>query len=513
MRCLAALCLLGVAPRAAAAEVRLAVVLSANGGAVTDTPLRYADLDGDRVAALLTDLGGVADADLYRVPSATVEEATAALGRAVLRAAAAEAAGDEVSLLVYYTGHAGPDGLHLGDEVLPLGALKTAARVVPAHDRVFVVDACQSGQLLRSKGATRVAVDDAPTDFEPPPDEAWIASTGAEESAFEVDRRRGALFTHFFVSGGRGAADLDGDARVTLDELYAFVHHQTTATAAGLGQVQHPRWAGVLGDWVVSELDRAPSGVEALGPVPEPLLLVDRGAGEVAAELPPGAGGRLALPPGRYQVLALRPGARRVPVADIVVPADGYHRLAPSALVPTRGVRSKGGWVDVHPWSWAAGGSTLGTPGAEAPLRAGAWLRAERATGRGHHVGLRVEAAAGHGQGDGWRTTERSVALSPQWRLDLLRRGAELGPAVEAAVGVAQLGTERQADAVWGTWYGPGAPPTVRRQLRLRGAAGLSGRLPLGGVGLVGAVLAGVENGAPAARPGVLARLGVDVPL
>ncbi len=505
-----------LASRASAAPARLAVVVSADGGASTDVPLLYANTDGDRVADVLTDLGGVEPDHLYRVPDATVESVTQALGRAVIRASAARDAGDEVSLLVYYTGHAGSDGLHLGDEVLPLASLKTAARVVPAVDRVFVVDACQAGQILRSKGATLVQVDDAPTDFTPPPDEAWIASTGPEENAFEVDRRRGALFTHFFVSGARGAADADGDGEVHLDELYSFVHQQTSAAAAGLGYVQQPRWAGTLGDWVVADLDRAGSGLEAVGPVAEPLLIVDRRDGEVAAEIPVGAGGRLALPAGRYQVLALRPGAGRVRVADVVIPADGYRSVASDELALTRGVRTKGGLVDVHPWSLAAGwtGSWGGVPGV-APMHSG-WLRVHRALGRGHHLGVQGEAGGAQLASDRLSGFDRVLGGRVQWRHDVWWRGVRVGPAAE--VGVAWLHQEsaRQPHTVWGAWYGSDAAPAAVDVPVVQTSAGLGWMVPTGPLALTGTFAAGPSwtLGSPASvAPTVTVRVGVEVPL
>jgi len=515
-RWLPALCIIAAPTWAAAAPVRLAVVVSANGGADVDEPLLYANIDGDRVSDVLTELAGVAPSDLFRVPDATVDGVAEALGRAVLRASAARDAGDEVSLLVYYTGHAGSDGLHLGDEVLSLSSLKTAARVVPASDRVFVVDACQSGRILRSKGASLVAVDDTPAEFAPPDDEAWIASTGPEESAFEVDRRRGALFTHFFVSGARGAADADQDQLVTLSELYAFVHHQTATAAAGLGYVQQPRWAGTLGDWVVADLERAGSGLDALGPLQEPLLIVARSNGEVAAEIPAGAGGRLALPAGRYQVLTLGRPTGGLRAADVVVPTLGYERLASGELIHSRGVRTKGGLVELHPWSVAAGwaGAVGGVP--DASTTHSGWLGVHRTMGRGHHLGLQAEAGGARLDRADVRGFDRLLGARVQWRHDLVGRRVEFGPTAELGLSWLHQEAARAPHAVWGAWYGDATADSAVDLPIVQAAVGLAWAVPAGPLELVGAVVGGPSwTLAPAEdlAPHAIGRIGLVVPL
>jgi hypothetical protein len=467
---------------AAAATVRLAVVASSDVGTVGDGPLLYADRDGERVAEVLRDLGGVAPENLWVVPDATVESLTRALGDVVLRSAALHAQGREVDLWVYYTGHAGTDGLHVGGEVLPMTALKTAARVVPAAQRVFVVDACQSGQLLRSKGATLVSVSDAPADFAPPPDEAWIASAGAEENAFEVDGRRGALFTHFFVSGARGAADADGDARVTLTELYGFVHARTSAEAAGLGYVQEPRWAGALGDLVVSEVGG--SGVQTDGPVPQPLLLVDERRGDVVAEIPSGSGARLAVPPGRYQVVALG-GSDRVEVGALEVPVDGWATAAATSLRQVRGVRTRGGLVDLRSGGVAVGGvvGTGRTPGAA--LGPGVFVEGRRAVGRGvdvlaggfaTHAAVRTPAITG-------ADTLLGAQLGLRW--DLLPGPWRLGPAADLTAGSLRQTVERAADPVWGDWFGEQSTRVTTTVGWVAPHAGVGLDVPLGPAALV----------------------------
>lgn len=493
-----------------AEPVRLAVVASSDVGTVGDGPLLYADRDGERVADVLRELGHVAPDDLWLVPDASVESLTRALGEATVRSAELHAQGREVDLWVYYAGHAAADGLHVGGEVLPMTALKTAARVVPAASRVFVVDACQSGQFLRSKGATLVSVTDAPTDFEPPPDEVWIASAGAEENAFEVDGRRGALFTHFFVSGARGAADADGDGDVTLTELYGFVHARTSAEAAGLGYVQEPRWAGTLGNVVVSEVSG--SGVRTDGPVPRPLLLVDERRGDVVAEIPAGAGAALAVPPGRYQVVALG-GGERVSVGAVEVPVDGWATTGAESLREQRGVRTRGGLVDVRSGGVAVGATvaTGRTPGAA--LGPGVFLEGRRAVGRGMDVLLGGFATRAALRTPGLQGTDTLLGGQVGARWDLLPGPWRLGPSADLAVGSLRQVASRAPDPVWGTWFGDDAPAEDRTVAWAAPHAGLGLDAPLGPAALVvsGALGPAFELAAdPRVRADATVRLGLE---
>ena len=64
---------------------------------------------------------------------------------------------------------------------------------------------------------------------------AYLTSSSADEAAQESDRIGGSFFTHFLVTGLRGAADADSDKRVTLDEAYRFAFDETLARTEAIG--------------------------------------------------------------------------------------------------------------------------------------------------------------------------------------------------------------------------------------------------------------------------------------
>ncbi|MFZ5481597.1 MAG: caspase family protein [Myxococcota bacterium] len=220
---------------AAAGVLRHAVIVGANEGGGTLEPLRYAELDAQRVADTLTEIGGFDPAyvDVLYAPSA--QEL-----RDYIHAHANVAKGfDEDLFFFYYSGHADARGLRLGSELYNFESLRSDIRAMPAEVKLGVLDACRSGTITRLKGAAlsqpflvedRLAAEG----------EAWMTSASADEAAQESDRLRGSFFTHYLLSGLRGAAD-GGDGEVTLDEAYRYAYDRvvdhTGGTAAG---AQHP---------------------------------------------------------------------------------------------------------------------------------------------------------------------------------------------------------------------------------------------------------------------------------
>jgi hypothetical protein len=495
-------------------EVRLAVVVSSNRGLDSEEPLVYADQDARRVADVLQTLGGYGPGDVWVVPEARVDDLFSTLTRVTVRAQEVATAGGRPSLLLFYAGHAGTDGLHLGGEVLPLPDLKSAIRVVPAADRIVVLDACHAGTIARSRGATLVEVSDRPVGFEPPRDEAWIASSGPEERSFEVEDRRGALFTHFFLSAARGAADADVDHRVTLGELYTFVRAQTTAAAADLGQLQEPRWAGDLGSFALTDLGASATGVRVVGPVDVPLLVIDEEAELVVAEVPRGGGASLALPAGAYQVVAAGPDGAAV--GRLTVPGDGWTVWHPDQqLSRARGVRTRGGLYDLTPWAVAAGyGLGLGTTPGRLDAHS-VYVGIERELGRGHAV--EVAVAAGwmpHGNA-WWAGADTLVDLRLGWTREVVGGPVAVAPGVALTLGGAEHRTERAPHPVWGAWYGSDVDDSRVRRATASVSAGVALDLDLGAVAIGswwGVGVGGRSGERAGLVPAATGRLGLAVP-
>src|SRR5262245_18757191 len=84
---------------------RIALVIGANQGGAERVPLRWAVADAERVAGLLTEMGGVASPDCIVLRDPTRRALLD--GLAVVRGRAEEPVGDRrTEVVVYYSGHA-----------------------------------------------------------------------------------------------------------------------------------------------------------------------------------------------------------------------------------------------------------------------------------------------------------------------------------------------------------------------------------------------------------------------
>jgi len=221
---------------ATAEPVRHALVVGADEGGGVLEKLQYAERDAEKMAEVLVELGEFDDELVTVLYAPSPELLRQALAH---HAAVAEQYEDDL-FLFYYSGHADAQGLRLADDRFFYEALKHDFRAVDSDVRVGILDACRSGTITRLKGA---AVTESLFGQEVAAEgEAWITASSADELAQESDQLRGGFFTHYLLSGMRGAAD-DDDGVVELGELYDYTRDRvvasTGATAAG---TQHPHF-------------------------------------------------------------------------------------------------------------------------------------------------------------------------------------------------------------------------------------------------------------------------------
>ncbi|MFP2908470.1 caspase domain-containing protein [Pyxidicoccus sp. 3LFB2] len=295
-------------------ERRFALAVGSNVGAPNHSRLRFAQDDASRFADALKELGGFRDEDVRVLHQPTRKQLLAEV-RALEQRIAGTARGSSrrTLLLFYWSGHATEQGLELGSESLAFAELRKLLGASRAHVRLAFVDACRSGGLVTTKGAKALPAgfELNVTSDESPDGTAIVASSGPGENALESAELRGSFFTHHLTAGLRGAADADGDGRITLQEAYRYAYAKTAShTAEVSGVAQRPTYALDLkgkGDLVLTELLRADARlVFAPGTAPDRRWLVvrDEGLGEVL-ELreDPVKPRRLALRAGRYRLI------------------------------------------------------------------------------------------------------------------------------------------------------------------------------------------------------------------
>lgn len=302
-----AACLL--APSAGASVTRYAVIAGNDAGAAGEVTLRYAQSDAQKVYDVLRGVGEFLPENMVLLQGRGGSELSRVLISLNARIRAESSAGRDSILFVYYSGHADASALHTGAELLELGLLERLVQGSPADFRVLVLDACRSGSLTRVKGAQKAPL--FPVRLEPELSGeglALLASSTSDEDAQESDSLKGSFFTHYFVSGLRGAADRNGDGSVSLEEAYGHAYqHTLRASSQTLYGTQHPTFRFDLKGKGAVPLTRvsprAGGGQMVFPPGHAYLLFAGDEQGPVVAEVGEhDARRRLALEPGAYFV-------------------------------------------------------------------------------------------------------------------------------------------------------------------------------------------------------------------
>jgi hypothetical protein len=315
-RCLTLLAVLGVVAgvQAQAPAARFAVLIGNNEGQRGDAHLRFSESDTARLGDLLTRLGGFPRERTQVLLARTASELEHALSEVAARLRATP--GEHVAL-IYYSGHADAQTLHLGASVFPLVRLKETVDALPAATRLLVLDACQAGVLTRPKGGRPGAgfeVDlgkgEVTRGF------AILAASSGSELAQESDQLRASVFTHYLEVGLAGLADRNHDGNVSLAEIFDYTSDQTLAATMGTTTgPQHPTFRLDLtgrDDLILTRPGVAGAGYGRLRLDVPGWYFVRRRDGSVAAETVSRGDDTLALESGSYEVTRREPDALTV---------------------------------------------------------------------------------------------------------------------------------------------------------------------------------------------------------
>jgi hypothetical protein len=297
-------------PRVRAEVTRYAVIVGNDAGAAGEATLRYAESDARKVFDVLSALGDFQPENMVLLQGRGGRELSRVLISINARIRAESSGGRDSILFVYYSGHADAEALHPGPEILELELLSRLVQGSSADFRILVLDACRSGSLTRVKGGRKTAPFPVTLDAELSGEGlALLTSSTSDEDAQESDALRGSFFTHYFVSGLRGAADRNGDGSISVEEAYGYAYfHTLRASSQTLYGTQHPTFRFDLKGkgtvpltWVSA---RGDGGAHmALPPGHAYLLFAGDEQGPVVAEVGEhDAHRRLALEPGSYFV-------------------------------------------------------------------------------------------------------------------------------------------------------------------------------------------------------------------
>jgi uncharacterized caspase-like protein len=144
---------------------------------------------------------------------------------------------------------ADPDDLY--SSALPMDELQTIFGRIEAERVVAFLDTCYSGaaggRTFQSKKTRSSQVDDLFLErLTRSKGRAIITASRPTEVSIELSELGHGVFSYYLVEGMNGAADLNHDGIITIQELYEYLEQQVTQKSRAVGANQHPVMKGEL---------------------------------------------------------------------------------------------------------------------------------------------------------------------------------------------------------------------------------------------------------------------------
>lgn len=291
---------------------RYSVIIGANDGGKDRVKLRYAVSDAKAVSQVLEELGGVMADDNLLLLNPDVRTFYKEIGKLQTRMEKTRSEYGRVEIIFYYSGHSDEKSILLGEEKISYANLRQTISSMPADVHIAILDSCLSGAFTRPKGGkkTKPFLLDEAFDMK---GYAFMTSSSATEASQESDLLEGSFFTHYLISGIRGAADMIPDGRVTLNEAYQFTFNETLAeTTNTMSGPQHPYYdieMSGTGDVVITDVRQA-AAVLVLEPEISGRIFIHDRNNSLVVELtkPGGRQIKLGLEEGEYRVINILEG-------------------------------------------------------------------------------------------------------------------------------------------------------------------------------------------------------------
>jgi len=298
-------------PPATFAIRRFAFIVGSNDGGPTRVQLQYATSDASSFAQVMTAMGGVDREDSIILMNPSFTEFSQGMSRIRVMMGQVNPDTERREFILYYSGHSDEEGLLLGHNRYSYSRLRRDITDLPAEVHIAILDSCSSGAMTRSKGGVRkpAFLFDASNVME---GHAFLTSSSADEAAQESDSIEASFFTHYLVSGLRGAADATGDGKVTLNEAYHYAFTETLASTEKTRYgAQHPTYDISLtgtGDIILTDLRETSAGLVISKDINGRLFVRDSvGALVVELNKPHGNPIDLGLEPGSYEITLRTP--------------------------------------------------------------------------------------------------------------------------------------------------------------------------------------------------------------
>lgn len=235
-------------------------------------PLRFAVADAEAFHRVLVDRAGFKKENILLLTDKTERKPTLRDVKWALGTFLARSARKEDLVVIFFAGHGAPevdprgiesDGLSkylvpidadsgdLYSTALPMEEFQIIFDRIEADRVVVFVDACYSGaaggRTFASKRTRATRVDDLFLErLVRSKGRAIITGARGSEVSLELPEIGAGIFTHYLVQGLQGAADLDRDGIVSLQELYGYLEQEVSRKSRAVGGNQHPVMKGEM---------------------------------------------------------------------------------------------------------------------------------------------------------------------------------------------------------------------------------------------------------------------------
>jgi hypothetical protein len=214
---------------------RLGLFIGNDKGLAGELTLKFASRDAREMAGLFSRSGLYGSDRVILLENAGLSAVKKAMNSVDSMMQSWKRVGFETHFLVYFSGHGDSDALHIRGEKLLREELIRWLGDSRSDLKIAILDACESGNFLRSKGGH--FIQDIPVRIESNLNTHGtivLSSTSRGELAQESEEYRGAVFTHHLMNGLRGLADYNGDGWVGLQEAFDY-SRRATVTDVTLG--------------------------------------------------------------------------------------------------------------------------------------------------------------------------------------------------------------------------------------------------------------------------------------
>jgi hypothetical protein len=252
---------------------RWAVIIGVGQYESSDIPkLRYTVSDAEAMYHVLTGLGGFKKEHVLLLTDTTERRPTYRNVKWALGTFLARSAKKDDTVLIYFAGHGAPevdqrgverDGLSkylvpvdaepddLYSTALPMDELQTIFGRLEAERIIVFLDSCYSGaaggRTFASKKTRASHIDEQFLErLTASKGRAIITASRPTEVSLELAELGHGLFTYYLVQGLKGAADLNQDGIIVLQELYEYLEQNVTQKSRAVGGNQHPVMKGEL---------------------------------------------------------------------------------------------------------------------------------------------------------------------------------------------------------------------------------------------------------------------------